>query len=101
MPVAIFILLNFAVIPFINEFETIVSMQKRYPTIWEVLCLRQTRTQRWMIGFIVMLVLLFGIAALAGSSHIGALGVSVALTFQAAVWAYAVFRAKRTVKGRG
>ena len=102
MSVGFIILSNFAVIPFLTEFESICEQEKRYPTVREVLLIRRTRRQRWFLGYLFLILLLGCIAFFAdsaGAAHTaGAYTILTSLGAHIGLWIYAIHRARKVIQ---
>lgn len=101
MDIGTLILLHFAAIPFIYEFDLIARMQGAMPRFFQVIALSNFRRQRWAIGFSALWLLLLALALSASAQHPANLRVFASVFLvQAACWGHAIYRAKRAAKDK-
>ena len=99
MDIGTFVLLHFATIPLIHEFDHIARKQGAMPRFTQVVALSNFRRQRWAIGFATLWLLLLALALSSSEQHPVNLRVFVSVfLLQAACWGHAIYRVKRAAK---
>ena len=99
MDTGTFVLLHFATIPLIHEFDHITRKQGAMPRFTQVVALSNFRRQRWAISFVILWLLLLALALTSSRQHPVNLRVFASVFLvQAACWGHAIYRAKRAAK---
>ncbi|WP_058085848.1 hypothetical protein [Aquabacterium parvum] len=99
MDIGTFILLHFATIPLIHEFDHIACKQGSMPRFSQVVALSNFRRQRWAISFGILWLLLLALTISSSEAHPVNLRVfALAFLVQAACWGHAIYRARRKAK---